>query len=163
MDIRNNRSPFSTKNRIKTLDTLINIFLNRENYLGIKYSAFDAWTYCEEREEKIYYVFDILSNNDAELFEVVQNLIWHLCYKAPKLYDMMLEILENRSLYSEKVLICSLNFFEKDEGYHAGDKLERLKKVLKEINESEKNKIISEHAEKILELMEKREKEVNNK
>ncbi len=157
MDIKNKRLPFSNKNRIKTLDTLINIFLNKENYIEIKWSAFDAWTYCEEREEKIYYVFDILSNNDPELFESVQFLIVHLCYKAPKLYDMMLEILENRSLYSEKVLICSLNFFEKDEGYNRDDKIERLKKVLKDIIETEKNKVIREHAEKILELIENRE------
>lgn len=167
MDIHNKKLPFNEENKNKTMDELISIFTNKENRIEIKYNAFYAWPFCETREDKIYEVFNILLNDDEELFMLTGRHFARFTLKAPTLFDLMFNILDNRQNYSDEIVLGALSFFEnsgiygENEGDLGIERRIKLKILSQEIIESDQNKEIIEKAEEILEIFEYMEKKGN--
>ncbi len=163
MDINNQKLPFSEKHRTKTMDELILIFTEEDNRKEIKYRAFHNWPYGEQREEKIYEVFNILINNDEEHFMLTGRDFARLRIKAPKLYSLMFDILEDRKQYSNKCIIGALSFFKSDaKGFYqdeGGKRKIKLKKLVQEIVENEENEEVKERAKEIFDIIKTLEKE----
>ncbi len=165
MDIHNKKLPFSEEHRTKTMDELISIFTNEGSRKEIKNQAFDTWTFGEIKEDKIYEVFNILVNNDEDLFMIGGRDFSLLRIKAPELYSLMFNILENRQNYSNKILLGALSFFRNAGiiGVNKGDlgieRRMKLKRISQEIIESKNNKEVNESAKEILYIIELGEKE----
>ena len=163
MDINNKKLPFSEEHRTKTMDELILIFTEKNNRKEIKYRAFYNWCFCEEREEKICEVFNILINNDEELFMLTGRDFFRFSIRALKLFSLMFDLLENRKQHSDQIIMGALSFFRsdsfafyQDEG---GKRKKKLEGLLQEIVENEENKEVNESAKEILYIIELGEKE----
>ena len=84
--------------------------------------------------------------------------------KAPRLFDLMFNILDNRQNYSDDIILGALSFFKnsgiygKYEGDLGIERRMKLKRLSQEIIESDQNKEIIEKAKEILEIFEYMEK-----
>ena len=158
MDINNQKLPFSDENRINTSSTLVNIIINKQNKLTIKFTAFKAWIFCERRKEIVNMVFYKVLEDD-ELFGLTGRLFWFLTNVEPKIYDLMLNILEENNKYSKNQLIGALDFFRHDLGMKAGNRIDKLISALVNIRDNEDRIHENEKIEIILKCLENRKKD----
>ncbi|MCD6578191.1 hypothetical protein J7L48_01810 [bacterium] len=165
-DIKNQKLSLSSKNREKINDELIKLFSDKKSPEMIRISATKAWISGERRENKIYNSLNILLQDEV-VFKEIARFLTHLAYCAPKLYDKMFSILENRNKYSEKILNGALEFLIRDSiSYKTKKEIKRVKrymKILSEIKKENWSNIIKNKALKELELDEKRLKSFKNK
>jgi len=158
MKIYNKRLPFSDKNCIKVMDELIKIFSDKKNSLDFRTYAAMAWINGERRENEKYLVFDILIK-DEEVFEKIGRNLWHIRKNAPKIYEKMFTILEDREKYSDKIINGALEFYKRDSMEFRDDKENkrkiRIKRVLKNMSK-EKNRNYQKNVEGILQHIEEK-------
>ncbi len=152
MDIHNGQKQFKEEDKLQIADTLISHIINNNNEMEIRYSSFKAWIFCENRKEKIYKIFDQVKKDD-ELFRLTGKSFWFFLSVAPLLYEKMLEILENHDKYSEKQVMGALYFFSHDKGIKAGNRIEKLRKLLIDIKENENRQQLKDKAILILKFM----------